>query len=60
MSSNNRVNSFWLIWHDLNAAYTDFSFYQPTDREGVPDWEHMERNIDKMSFAAKEKIAALS
>lgn len=25
MSGNDRVNSFWLIWHDLNAAYEDYA-----------------------------------
>ncbi len=25
MSSNDRVNNFWLIWHDLNAAYEDYA-----------------------------------
>ena len=25
MSSNDRVNRFWLIWHDLNAAYEDYA-----------------------------------
>ena len=25
MSSNDRVNRFWLIWHDLNAVYEDYA-----------------------------------
>jgi DNA-binding MarR family transcriptional regulator len=25
MNSNDKVNCFWLIWHDLNAAYEDYA-----------------------------------